>query len=187
MASYDPRDVSRHWIIVGPTEQFVASAVYNGELMFITAGFPDHHILAIRPDGRGNVTDTNIVWRTQENCSYVPSPIVAGDYFLIVSDEGIASCYQAASGERLWKKRLGPHYSASLVEAAGLVYFLSDEGVTTVVRPGKKYDEVSKNPLGERCFASPAISDGRIYLRSEHHLFAIDGAGSAAASSAGGK
>jgi outer membrane protein assembly factor BamB len=187
VASYDPRDGSRHWIIDGPTEQFVASAVYNGELLFITAGFPDHHILAIRPNGHGNVTDTNIVWRTQENCSYVPSPIVSGDYFLIVSDEGIASCYQAASGERLWKKRLGPRFSASLVEANGLVYFLSDEGVMTVVRPGKKYDEVAKNPLGERSFASPAISDGRMYLRGEHHLFAIEGAGPAAASSAGGK
>lgn len=175
VASYDPHDGSRHWIIDGPTEQFVASMVYNGKLLFLTAGFPEHHILAIRPDGQGNVTDTHIEWRTTENCSYVPSPAVVGDYFLIVSDEGIGSCYAAASGKRLWKQRMGPHYSASLVVAGGLVYFVSDEGVTTVVKPGRSYQEIAKNPLGEACYASPAISHGQIYLRGVKHLHAIGG------------
>ena len=67
-----PAHGSRHWIIDGPTEQFVASMVYNGKLLFLTAGFPQHHILAIRPDGHGNVTDTHVVWRTTKGCSYVP-------------------------------------------------------------------------------------------------------------------
>ena len=66
VASYDPHDGSRHWIIDGPTEQFVASMVYNGKLLFLTAGFPELHMLAIRPDGSGNVTDTHIAWRTQQ-------------------------------------------------------------------------------------------------------------------------
>jgi outer membrane protein assembly factor BamB len=175
VASYDPHDGSRHWIIDGPTEQFVASMVYNGDMLFLTAGFPEHHILAIKPDGEGNVTDTHIAWRTTENCSYVPSPIVVGDYFLIVSDEGIGSCYRASSGERLWRQRLGPHYSASLVAAAGLVYFLSDEGVATIVQPGDKFQQVASNPLGEACYASPAVSQGQIYLRGEKHLYCIGG------------
>jgi outer membrane protein assembly factor BamB len=175
VASYDPHNGSRHWIVDGPTEQFVASMVYNGKLLYLTAGFPDHHILAIKPDGEGNVTDTHIVWRTTENCSYVPSPIVVGDYFLVVSDEGIGSCYDAADGKRLWKQRMGPHFSASLVTAGGLVYFISDEGVTTVVKPGQKYEQVAKNPLGEACYASPAISQGQIYLRGVKHLYAIGG------------
>lgn len=173
VASYDPRTGSRHWIIDGPTEQFVASMVYNGKLLFMTAGFPEHHILAIRPNGRGNVTKTHIEWRTKENTSYVPSPIALGDYFLIVSDEGIASCYEAVTGRRTWRERIGPHYSASLVSAGGLAYFLSDEGVTTVVKPGEKYDAVAVNPLGEACYASPAISQGQIFLRAEKHLYAI--------------
>lgn len=170
VASYDPRDGSRHWIINGPTEQFVASMVFNGDLLFLTAGFPEHHILAIKPDGEGNA---DIAWRTTENCSYVPSPVVVDDYFLIVSDEGIGSCYDASHGKRLWKKRMGPHYSASLVTAGGLVYFLSDEGLTTIVKPGPKYREVAKNPLGEACYASPAISHGQLYLRGVKHLYAI--------------
>ncbi len=173
VASYDPHDGSRHWIIDGPTEQFVASMVYNGELLFLTAGFPELHMLAIRPDGHGNVTDTHIVWRTRKAASYVPSPIAAGDYFLVVSDGGIASCFDAADGKRLWMERLGTHYSSSLISAGGLVYFTSDEGHTTVVRPGPKLDIVAENELGEYCYASPAVSHGHILFRGEKHLISI--------------
>lgn len=173
VASYDPRTGSRHWIIDGPTEQFVASMVYNGKLLFMTAGFPEHHILAIKPDGRGNVTKTHIAWRTKENTSYVPSPVAVGDYFLIVSDEGIASCYEAETGRRTWRQRIGPHYSASMVSAGGLAYFLSDEGKMTIVKPGEKYEAVAENELGEPCYASPAISQGQLFLRAEKHLYAI--------------
>ncbi len=173
VASYDPRTGRRHWVIEGPTDQFVASVVYNGELVFMTCGYPERHILAIRPDGSGDVTETHIAWRTTENCSYVPSPIVVGEHFLVVSDDGIASCYEAANGRRLWRQRLEGSHSASLVAAEGLVYFLSDRGETTVVRPGPRFDRVAGNPLGEACSASPAISGSRIYLRGEQHLFCI--------------
>jgi len=179
VASYDPRDGSRHWIMDGPTEQFVASLVYNGKLLFLTAGFPEFHILAIRPDGRGKIGQEHIAWRTTKGCAYVPSPILGsgGKYFLLVSDTGIASCFEAADGERHWMERIGPHYSASAVEAEGLVHFLSDRGVTTIIRPGEKLEKVAENELGEDCYASPAISQGRIYLRADKHLYCI-GAGS---------
>ena len=177
VASYDPRNGKRHWIIDGPTEQYVASMVYNGSLMFMTAGFPEYHILAIRPNGQGNVTKTHVAWHETKGCSYVPSPIVSGGgrYFLIVSDTGIASCFEAATGKRHWMERIGPHYSASLVEAEGLVHFLSDDGVTKIVRPGPKLDLVAENRLGEHCYASPAISQGRIFFRAEKHLYCVGG------------
>lgn len=174
VTSYDPHTGKLHWQIDGPTEQFVASIVYNGKLLFMTAGFPEYHMLAIDPTGTGNVTGSHIVWRTQKAASYVPSPIAVGEkYFLVVSDNGIASCFDAPTGDRLWMERLGPHFSASLVTAGGLVYFLADDGTMTVVRPGEKLDVVAKNQLGEFCFASPAISDGRIYLRSEKSLYCV--------------
>ncbi|MEX0977865.1 MAG: PQQ-binding-like beta-propeller repeat protein [Pirellulales bacterium] len=173
VASYDPRDGVRHWIIDGPTEQFVASLVYNGKLLFLTAGYPELHMMAIRPDGHGNVTDTHVAWRTNKGASYVPSPIAIGDYFLVVSDGGIASCFAADSGKRLWQERLGTHFSSSLISAGGLVYFTSDEGKTTVVRPGPKLDVVAENELGEYCYASPAVSAGQIIFRGEKHLIAI--------------
>ncbi len=174
VASYDPNNGNLHWMIDGPTEQYVASLVYSdrADLLFMTGGFPDHHLLAIKPDGLGNVTKTKIVWRTNKGVAYVPSPIVEGDYFLIVSDSGVAHCFEAATGKLLWQERMGEHH-ASLTSAEGLVYFLNDDGVMRVVRPGPQFQLVAKNELGEKTFASPAISTGRTFLRGERSLFCI--------------
>src|SRR4051812_813354 len=174
VASYDPNNGQLHWIIDGPTEQFVASIVYNekADLLFMTGGFPDHHILAIKPDGHGNVTKTKIAWRTNRGVSYVPSPISVGDYFFVVSDSGVAHCFEARTGKLMWEERLGIHH-ASLVSAEGLVYFLNDEGEMNVVQAGPKFQSLAKNRLGEKTFASPAISQGHIFLRGDKHLFCI--------------
>lgn len=114
-----------------------------------------------------------------KGCSYVPWPIVGGGgkYFLVLSPGGIASCFEADTGHRYWMKRIGPHYSAWLVEADGLGRFLSDRGVTTIVRPGPKFEPLAENALGEDCYASPAISHGRTYIRAERHLYCIGGGG----------
>lgn len=173
VCSYDPRTGARIWNIDGPTEQFVASMVDDGKLLFMTAGFPERHILAIKPNGHGNVTDSAIVWRTKEYCGYVPSPIICGEYFLLVNDKGIASCFKAETGERMWYERIGPGFSASLITAGGLVYFTSDRGETTIVRPGPTYEEIAKNPLDEDCFSSAAASDGKLYFRTLGHLVCI--------------
>ena len=175
VASYDPENGRRHWVIDGPTDQFVASVVYNAkaDLLFVTGGYPDHHILAIKPDGSGNITGSDkIVWRTNRGVAYVPSPIAEGDYFLVVSDSGVAHCFEAKTGRIAWQERLGEHH-ASLVSANGLVYFLNDAGVMTVVKPGPQFLRVAKNDLGERTFASPAISQGQLILRGNKHLFCI--------------
>jgi hypothetical protein len=173
VAGYDPDTGVQHWIIDGPTEQFVASLVYDGKLLFMTAGFPDHFIQAIRPDGSGNVTSTHVAWQTDKDCSYVPSPIVVGSYFLVVSDTGVATCFEAATGKVFWRQRLEPHYSASLVTANGLVYFLSDKGIMTVIKPGPQLEIVARNELGEETYASPAISNGQMFLRGLQHLYCI--------------
>lgn len=173
VASYDPANGERHWFINGPTEQFVASMVFDGEHLFVTGGFPEHHILAIRPDGRGNVTGTHIAWRTTRGAAYVPAPILSGPYLLVVADSGIASCFEAKTGERHWMERLPGGHSASPVSADGHVYFVSDQGVTSVIRPGPEFTRVATNEIGEPVTASPAISHGQIFLRSHRHLFCI--------------
>lgn len=173
VTSYDPATGQLIWHMDGPTEQFVASMVDDGQRVFLTAGFPDRHILAIDPTGTGDVTSSHIVWRSKRNCAYVPSPIVVGKYFLLTSDDGIASCYDTASGERLWFTRFGNHYSTSPISAGGLVYFTSDNGNTKVVRPGTKLDIVAENEIGEECYASAAASQGDIYLRTTSHLVRI--------------
>jgi hypothetical protein len=174
VASYDPRTGRQQWYMDGPTEQFVASPVFDGELLYLTSGFPEYHILAIKPTGSGHLDDDAIAWRTNKSPSYVPSPILCGEHFLIVSDLGVGSCYHAKSGQLLWTGRVGSkHYSASLVTAGGLVYFLADDGITKVIRPGEKLEIVADNELGESCYASPAISQGQIFIRGEKHLFCV--------------
>lgn len=173
VASYDPDTGKQHWVIDGPTEQYVASIVYNGKYLFMTCGFPERHLLAIDPKGSGNVTETHVVWRTTDDCSYVPSPVMVGKYLLMVSDKGVASCFVADTGEKLWKEKLPKRHSSSLIEANGLAYFLSDKGIMTVVKPGPTFEMVAQNQLGEETNASPAVYDGKFYLRGDEHLYCI--------------
>lgn len=175
VTAYDPDTGEQTWLIDGPTEQFVASLVYHEreKLLFMTCGFPQKHVLAIRPDGKGNVTDTHIAWRDTVGASYVPSPVVSGDFFVLVADNGVASCFVAATGERLWRERLPGGHSASLLAANGLVYFVSDAGIVSVVKPGRTFDVVAQTELGEKVSASPAVYDNHLFLRGERHLFCI--------------
>ena len=173
VVSYDPANGSRHWEIEGPTEQFVASMVFNGELFFLAAGFPTYHVMGIKPDGSGDVTDTHVAWHAKNAKCYVPSPVVIGDYLLVADDRGTANCFDAKDGRRLWQERMGKHYSASLIHAGGLAYFIADDGITKIVRPGPKLEVVAENPLGEYTYASPAISEGQLFIRGEHHLYCI--------------
>lgn len=180
VASYDPDTGKQWWIIDGPTEQFVASIVYHTEenLLFMTCGFPDRHMLAIRPGGNGDVTKSHIAWRESTGASYVPSPVVVGPYFLVVADNGVASCFVAKNGERLWRERLLPEgknggHSASLLSANGLAYFLSDDGVLSVVKPGATLEVISRSELGEPTSASPVPHHGALLIRGDKHLFCL--------------
>jgi hypothetical protein len=175
VTSYDPDTGKPYWIVDGPTEQFCASLVYTDGMFMMTGGWPEHHILGIRPDGTGNVTDTHVVWHLKEAkiTSYVPSPIAAGKYFFVVSDGGVATCLEAKTGRKMWSERLGKHHSASPVSAEGRLYFLDDDGVMHVLRAGPKFEVIAGNDLGEACRASPAISRGRMFLRARHHVYCI--------------
>ena len=173
VASFDPNNGKQHWVMDGPTEQFVASIVYNGDLLFMTCGFPERHMLAIRPDGRGNVTDTHVAWRTKVAPSYVPSPVVIGDHFVVVSDDGVATAWEASTGKEVWLERFRGKHWASLVTIAGLVYISAERGITRVVDPSQDFKVIASNDIKERLYASPVISNGKLYLRGDKHLFCI--------------
>ncbi|MCH1507173.1 MAG: PQQ-like beta-propeller repeat protein [Verrucomicrobiales bacterium] len=173
VASYDPSTGKRHWILDGPTEQFVASMVYNGEHVFVTGGYPQKHILAIDPNGTGNVTDTHITWRTNRGAAYVPSPIVSGNHLLVVADSGVAICFDAKTGDRHWRERLDGGHSPSPVLANGIVYCVSDQGVATVFRLGDTFELIAKNDLAESVSSSPAISQGQLFIRTHQALYCI--------------
>lgn len=176
VASYDPASGKQHWIIDGPTEQFVASPAFAEGLFFITGGYPQHHFLGIRPDGTGNVTKTHVAWHDDSDfkaVSYVPSPIAHGPYFFVVSDVGIASCLDAKTGKVRWREQLGRHHWPSPVSAEDHLYFLDDDGNTFVLRAGPSFDLIAKNAVGEPCYATPAIARGQIFIRTTGHLWCI--------------
>jgi outer membrane protein assembly factor BamB len=152
----------------------VASPVYSerDDLVVITAGFPEYHTLAIKADGQGKVGAEKVAWRTIKGAVYVPSPIIEGPYFLIISEGGVAHCFETKTGRILWQERMGTHH-ASLVSANGLVYFLNDFGVMNVIKPGPEFERVAQNDLGEKTFASPALSGGRLFIRGDKHLFCV--------------
>jgi hypothetical protein len=173
VASYDPDTGKQIWIIDGPTQQYAASVVHAEDLFLVTGGWPEVYVSGLRTDGTGNVTRTHEVWREIEAASYVPAPVVWGPHLFVVSDGGIASCLEVKTGKRLWKERLGPKHHASPVAAGGHLYFPDDQGTVHVLKAGPTFEVASRNAMGEACFASPALSRGRIYLRGEGHLWSI--------------
>jgi len=172
VTSFDPRTGEELWTVDGPSEEFAGTPVYSEKtgLVYISSSWPKRLLLAIRPDGTGNVTDTHVVWQDRRLAPYVPSMIVAGDYLLGVSNNGVAFCFNPGTGDRYWDERLGMHH-ASPVLINGLVYFINDDGQVNVIKPGPTYELVARYELGESCYASPAISDGQVFLRGFKHMF----------------
>jgi outer membrane protein assembly factor BamB len=172
VTSFDPDTGRELWKVDGPSEEFVATPVYSEKagLVFVSSSWPKRVILAIRPDGSGNVTQTHIAWQDTKGAPYVPSMIVAGDFLLSINNSGVAFCYEAATGKVLWQQKLGRHH-ASPVLVAGLVFFINDDGQVNVIKPAAQFERVATYELGQSCYASPAISDGQVFLRGFEHLF----------------
>jgi outer membrane protein assembly factor BamB len=175
--SFDPDTGKPIWHQDGPTEQYVASPVYGSGLLFMTAGFPTYHNWTVRPDGVGNITKSHVVWHENKTsalkASYVPSPLAVGDLFYMISDSGNLSCFAGKSGKRLFMEKLGDHHSGSPILAAGHVYLTDDAGITYVLKAGPTFELISQNPLGDKCFSSPAASRGQLFIRTNHALVSV--------------
>ena len=176
VASFDPNNGARHWVFDGPTMQFVASPVCDGKRFFISGGHPKKQIVAIRPDGCGKVTESHVAWQAGTGCVKIPSPILVENCLVVFNDDGIASGFDAETGNLKWRERIGKKHFASPVLADGYLYVLATDGVTRVFRVAETLERVAENQLedaGDECYASPAISGGRIFLRTSKHLYCI--------------
>jgi outer membrane protein assembly factor BamB len=143
-------------------------------VLYLCSGFMRANLMAIDPAGAtGDVTDTNALWSYNRGVPNTPSILVVGDEVYFVSDNGVATCLDAASGDAHWTERLGGGFSASPVFAEGRVYFTNEDGTTYVVKAGQEYELLATNELGERALASPAVDDGTIYVRTAAHLWRI--------------
>jgi outer membrane protein assembly factor BamB len=175
VGAYDPKDGKEIWRVnYGEGYSVVPRPVFAHGLVFVASGFEKPILLAIDPRGaRGDVTATHIKWQHEKGAPLTPSPLVAGDELYFVSDAGVASCLDARTGKVHWTKRLGGNFSASPVCADGRVYFQSEDGVTYVIETGTEFNSLATNDIEERTLASPAVSTGTLFLRSESHLWRI--------------
>jgi outer membrane protein assembly factor BamB len=162
VSSYDPASGRKLWSVEGTTMATCGTMVWDGDLVFASGGYPKSETIAV------NAANGQVAWRNRSKC-YEQSMLASGGSLYGVTDQGIAYCWNAASGNEAWKTRLGGPISASPVLANGLIYQSNERGTTWVFEATPTgYKEVSRNQLGDESFASPTIVDSRIYLRVTH-------------------
>ncbi|HEX7898747.1 MAG TPA: PQQ-binding-like beta-propeller repeat protein [Planctomycetota bacterium] len=152
----------------------VPRPVFGHGLIFIATGYDKPTLIAVRADGKGDVTDTHVAWKLERGAPHNPSPLLIGDELYIVSDNGVAACLDAKTGKEHWRERLGGNYSASPLHAAGRIYFQDENGLTTVVKPGRAFEKLASNQLPGRTLASPAAIEGALFLRTDKQLYRIN-------------
>jgi len=151
----------------------IPKPIFANGLLYVCTGYNQPSLLAIRPDGLGDVTETHLAWSTKRSVPHTPSLLLVGEQIYMVSDNGVASCLNALNGEPYWTERLGGNFSASPIHGDNKIYFQDEAGKTTVIRPGTTFEKLAENTIGERTLASFAVADGALYLRSAQHLFRI--------------
>jgi hypothetical protein len=170
---YDPENGSLLWECEGPSTFCDATPVVSGDVMYATAGWPKRALLAIRADGKGDVTKTHVVWRSDAKAGYIPSPVLKEGLLYAVNDQGLLRCYDAADGRVLWERDFkAPFYSSPLL-AGGKLYAFDRKGKGYIVPAGREAGAVLTNALPPGVFATPVILQGRMYLRTLGDFYCI--------------
>ncbi|MCB1089433.1 MAG: PQQ-binding-like beta-propeller repeat protein, partial [Verrucomicrobiae bacterium] len=174
--AYDPETGAELWSVHYPTHSPSSRPVYSKELglIFINTGLGKAEIWAVRADAkaRGEISDTHVVWKLLKRTPKRSSPVLVGD-LLFMANDGVAACADAKTGELLWQERAGGEYSASLISDGKHVWFFDEIGLGTVVKASGTYEKVAENTLDAGCLASPAVSDGALFVRTRTHLYRI--------------
>jgi outer membrane protein assembly factor BamB len=193
---YEAKTGKELWRL-GPNSEVTAPTPFVAhDLVYVTNGYRFiQPIYAIRPGGAGDLTlpkdqtkSEFVAWSTQRGGPYMPTPVVYGDLFYSINNQGILTVYKAQTGERVYQQRLGEGgaYSASVIAGDGKIYLASEDGDVFVVKAGETFELLAKNPVGDVLMATPALSDGVLYIRGIKNLVAI-GQPARVSSSTGGK
>jgi outer membrane protein assembly factor BamB len=177
VVAYNPDTGVERWRCGGNTFEVIPTPVVGYGMLFCSSGRAGP-TLAIRPGGTGDVTSTHVAWTTPRGSPFVPSPILVGAQLYTINDmQSIVSAFDAVSGKNLFQGRLGvatrEGFSASPVSVDGKVFFTNDDGQTFVLKAGPTFELLHVNDIGERTLASPALVDGRWYVRTDRNLYAI--------------
>ncbi len=171
--AYDPATGRQLWFLPGQTGgRTVASPTVGREMIFAVRGLRGA-LIALKPKPAGELGFRDLAWTYSEGTPDSCSPIVWNELLFTVSDDGVARCFDATTGNLKWKERLKGQYKASPVAADGRIYFLNVDGLATVVSASPRFDKLVENKLDDQTIASPAISDGRILIRGRKTLYCI--------------
>jgi outer membrane protein assembly factor BamB len=173
-AAYNPLNGDEIWrVAYDDGFSNVPRPVFGHGLVYIATGFNQPTLIAVRPDGRGDVTRSHLAWTLTRGAPFTPSPLLVGDDLYVVNDSGILTLVEARTGKPIWQQRLGGNYSASPVFADGRIYFQSEEGVTTVIAPGREFRRLATNTLDGGMLATMAIANGSIFVRTDSRLYRL--------------
>ncbi|MHC4623476.1 MAG: outer membrane protein assembly factor BamB family protein [Planctomycetota bacterium] len=175
VCAYNPDDGKEIWSVdYGSGFSVVPRPVYGHGMVFISTGFNKPNVYAIRVGGHGDVTDTHLVWKAKRGAPKTPSLLLVDRDLYCVSDNGMASCFDAITGSRYWQEKIGGSFSASPVAAHNRIYITTEKGKTFVIRANTKFKILAENDLRERALASPAVSGRALFIRTESHLYRIE-------------
>jgi outer membrane protein assembly factor BamB len=174
IVSYDPANGKEIWRLRhGPGFSIGSCPVFGGDVVFFSTGCFRPVFCAVRTDGQGDVTDSKLLWKSPRQVPVMSSPVLVGDEVYWVSDEGMATCTDARTGEVRWQERLGGGHLASPILAAGRLYFFAQDGKTTVLKAGTRFERLAENALPGPLVATPAIVDDGIFLRTDSAVYRI--------------
>jgi outer membrane protein assembly factor BamB len=175
--SYDPKTGKELWTARGHGSNAIGTPLAGHGMVFVYAGYPVKKTFAIKLGGSGDVTNSNVAWQYDKGTAYVPSSILYNDYLYLMSDRGILTCLDARTGKVIYEGGRIPvpaTFTASPVAFDGKLLLTSEDGDTYIIKAGPKHEVIATNSVGEPVFASPAISDGMIFIRAASNLYCID-------------
>jgi outer membrane protein assembly factor BamB len=172
--AYDPLTGEEIWKVRHGGMNVAAPPLYGNGLVYLCTGDVPTGLLAVRPDGKGDVTDTHVEWKTSRAAPSPAAPLLVGDRLYTVGREGLVSCLDARTGEPLWQQRLRGKFWASPLYAAGRMYICSEEGLTFVADVSNGWKLLATNKLDDGFMASPAVAGNALILRTRSHLYRIE-------------
>jgi outer membrane protein assembly factor BamB len=173
MQAYDPDDGAEIWQVRYAGTSNIPMPLVGNDMVYVSTGFRKPELWAIRADGRGDVTNSHVVWRFTRHVPAVVSPILVGKRIYMVTELGVAACLDAETGRLVWQERIAGNFSASLVYGDGHIYLSSEEGKVTVIEPADEFRLLATNELDGQIKATPALADGAIFIRTTTHLYRI--------------
>lgn len=175
--AYDPRTGRELWMVRYGCWSAAARPLVSKGLALILTGAGKTELWGVRLGGQGDVTDTHVAWKWEKSAAKTASPVIVDDLLYMVNDDSTVTCLEVATGQLVWRERIGGNFAASPIVADGRIYFPNQQGKTTVLKPGRTFAPIATNTLDIGCMASPAVDGKALYLRTKTHIYRIESAG----------